>query len=87
MLAESHTILKTYSGGYVTTHSVVRNGRVFNVQLHAIQQEYPTVETWNSCKFQSQLGPYEANHGIMLDENKTINDYVVLGRDYLKQYN
>ncbi|CAD6563925.1 MAG: hypothetical protein TREMPRED_002378 [Tremellales sp. Tagirdzhanova-0007] len=56
-------------GGYDTPNSLVRNGRVFNVQLADIQQEYPTVETWNSY------------------ENKTINDYVVLGPDYLKQYN
>lgn len=56
-------------GGYVTDNSMIRNGRVFNVKLADIQQEYPSVETWNSY------------------ENKTINDYVVLSRDYLKQYN
>ncbi|ORY25933.1 Metallo-dependent phosphatase-like protein [Naematelia encephala] len=35
-------------GGYVTTHSQVRNGRVFNLNLKDLQQRYPSVETWNS---------------------------------------
>jgi hypothetical protein len=34
----------------VTTHSTVRNGRVFNVKLSDIRQTSPTVETWNSCE-------------------------------------
>lgn len=40
-----------HSGGYVTTHSTVRNGRVFNVKLSDIRQTHPTVETWNSCEW------------------------------------
>ncbi|GFZ51749.1 hypothetical protein JCM24511_09517 [Saitozyma sp. JCM 24511] len=56
-------------GGYVTTHSTVRNGRVFNVKLSDIRQTYPTVETWNSY------------------ENKTTREFVVLGRDYMAEYN
>ncbi|GFZ45087.1 hypothetical protein JCM24511_02813 [Saitozyma sp. JCM 24511] len=56
-------------GGYVTTHSTVRNGRVFNVKLSDIRQTHPTVETWNSY------------------ENKTTGEFVVLGKDYMAEYN
>ncbi|KAJ7469854.1 Metallo-dependent phosphatase-like protein [Mycena galericulata] len=56
-------------GGYVTTHSVVRNGRVFNLNLADLATPIPTVQTWNS---------YEDN---------TTNDTVVLGPQYMAQYN
>ncbi|KAJ7762955.1 Metallo-dependent phosphatase-like protein [Mycena metata] len=35
-------------GGYVTEHSVVRNGRVFNLNLADLATPVPTVKTWNS---------------------------------------
>ncbi|KAJ7194412.1 Metallo-dependent phosphatase-like protein [Mycena pura] len=56
-------------GGYVTTHSVVRNARVFALNLRDLAQRVPTVRTWNSY------------------ENSTINDEVVLGPDYMPQFN
>lgn len=37
-------------GGYVTTHSVVRNGRVFELNLGDLGKKVPEVKTWNSCK-------------------------------------
>jgi hypothetical protein len=37
-------------GGYVTQHSAVRNGRVFNLNLNDLAKKVPTVKTWNSCK-------------------------------------
>ncbi|KAJ7204299.1 Metallo-dependent phosphatase-like protein [Mycena rebaudengoi] len=56
-------------GGYVTTNSQVRNGRVFNLNLADLSAKHPTVKTWNSY------------------ENKTINDLVVLGPEYMKPFN
>ncbi|KAF7340592.1 Metallo-dependent phosphatase-like protein [Mycena sanguinolenta] len=49
-------------GGYVTTHSVVRNGRVFNLNLGDLAKEVPTVNTWNSYENSTtddavELGP------------------------------
>ncbi|KAF8143723.1 Metallo-dependent phosphatase-like protein [Mycena galopus ATCC 62051] len=49
-------------GGYVTTHSVVRNGRVFNLNLNDLAKEVPTVNTWNSYENSTtddavELGP------------------------------
>lgn len=38
-------------GGYVTEHSAVRNGRVFNLNLVDLATPTPTVKTWNSCEF------------------------------------
>lgn len=37
-------------GGYVTAHSAVRNGRVFDLNLKDLSKKVPTVKTWNSCK-------------------------------------
>ncbi|KAJ7141700.1 Metallo-dependent phosphatase-like protein [Mycena crocata] len=56
-------------GGYVTTHSAVRNWRVFDLSLVDLAKELPTVKTWNSY------------------EDKTTNDSVVLGPEYMKEYN
>ncbi|KAF8175704.1 Metallo-dependent phosphatase-like protein [Mycena galopus ATCC 62051] len=56
-------------GGYVTEHSMVRNGRVFALNLHDLAEKVPVVRTWNSY------------------ENKTINDEVVLGPEYMAEYN
>ncbi|KZO91967.1 Metallo-dependent phosphatase [Calocera viscosa TUFC12733] len=56
-------------GGYVTPHSVVRNGRVFNLKLSDLTaKDGPKVDTWNSY------------------ENKTTNDHVTLGPDFMKSY-
>lgn len=41
--------LTSISGGYTTPNSVVRNGRVFNLNLKNLSASHPTVETWNSC--------------------------------------
>jgi hypothetical protein len=56
------------SGGYVATHSTVRNGRIFNVKLSDIRQTYPTVETWNSVNI-----PQVRTCQLLMDidENKT----------------
>ncbi|KAJ7698347.1 Metallo-dependent phosphatase-like protein [Mycena rosella] len=35
-------------GGYVTTHSMVRNARVFGLALHDLAGRVPVVRTWNS---------------------------------------
>ncbi|KAJ6623711.1 Metallo-dependent phosphatase-like protein [Mycena sp. CBHHK59/15] len=35
-------------GGYTTEHSMVRNGRVFNLNLADLATPTPTVKTWNS---------------------------------------
>ncbi|KAJ7618761.1 Metallo-dependent phosphatase [Roridomyces roridus] len=56
-------------GGYVTTHSAMRNGRVFELNLADLQGTVPVVRTWNSY------------------ENSTTNDEVVLGPDYMAQFN
>jgi hypothetical protein len=40
------------SGGYTTTNSLVKSGRVFNLALADLAREYPTVQTWNSCTCQ-----------------------------------
>jgi hypothetical protein len=54
------------SGGYTTTNSHVRSGRVFNLSLADLQREYPIVETWNSCMYQGVciiVGVF--SHGIL----------------------
>jgi hypothetical protein len=33
----------------VTTHSAVRNGRVFDLKLSALKAQTPSVVTYNSC--------------------------------------
>ncbi|KAJ7893257.1 Metallo-dependent phosphatase-like protein [Mycena leptocephala] len=49
-------------GGYVTQHSAVRNGRVFNLNLKDLAKKVPTVKTWNSYEDNTtadavELGP------------------------------
>lgn len=39
------------SGGYVTDHSEVRNGRVLSLKLSDIQRPFPSVVVWDSCEF------------------------------------
>ncbi|KAJ7048501.1 Metallo-dependent phosphatase-like protein [Mycena amicta] len=56
-------------GGYVTEHSAVRNGRVFDLDLGDLRGEAPIVRTWNSY------------------EDKMTGEEVVLGPDYMKEYN
>ncbi|KAJ7749638.1 Metallo-dependent phosphatase-like protein [Mycena metata] len=56
-------------GGYVTEHSMVRNARVFGLNLADLGRKVPVVRTWNSY------------------ENFTTNDEVVLGPEYMKEYN
>jgi hypothetical protein len=81
-----------HSGGYSTTHSAVRNGRVFDLRLANIAKENPTVNTYNSCAScscflcSSRTG-YSAELTAIADENCTRNDRVTLGRDYMKAYN
>ncbi|KAJ7601880.1 Metallo-dependent phosphatase-like protein [Mycena polygramma] len=56
-------------GGYVTPHSEVRNGRVFELNLGDLGKEVPRMRTWNSY------------------EDRTTNDAVELGPDYMAEYN
>jgi hypothetical protein len=42
-------------GGYVTEHSMVRNARVFALNLRDLAREVPVVRTWNSCTLVSSL--------------------------------
>jgi hypothetical protein len=62
----------------VTTHSAVRNGRVFDLKLSALKAQTPSVVTYNSCT--SHL--FCQREGLVLirdaDENKTRNDQVTL---------
>ncbi|KAF7369531.1 Metallo-dependent phosphatase-like protein [Mycena venus] len=49
-------------GGYVTEHSAVRNGRVFDMNLKDLSKKVPTVKTWNSYEDNTtddavELGP------------------------------
>ncbi|KAJ7828777.1 hypothetical protein B0H14DRAFT_2811475 [Mycena olivaceomarginata] len=49
-------------GGYVTEHSAVRNGRVFDLNLKDLSKKVPTVKTWNSYEDDTtddavELGP------------------------------
>ncbi|KAH8832667.1 Metallo-dependent phosphatase-like protein [Flagelloscypha sp. PMI_526] len=55
-------------GGYVTTHSVVRNGRVFDLDIKKLKETIPSVDTWNSY------------------EDKTTNEHVTLGPDFMDEY-
>jgi hypothetical protein len=84
----------------VTTHSTVRNGRVFNVKLSDIRKSYPTVETWNSCGWctiqrhfarRANLPWAQSRTSLrpltVADENKTTGEFVVLGKDYMAAYN
>ncbi|KAJ7339733.1 Metallo-dependent phosphatase-like protein [Mycena albidolilacea] len=49
-------------GGYVTEHSAVRNGRVFDLNLKDLSKKVPTLKTWNSYEDDTtddavELGP------------------------------
>lgn len=42
-------------GGYATEHSMVRNARVFALNLGDLAREVPVVRTWDSCTSSSPL--------------------------------
>jgi hypothetical protein len=65
---------------------MVRNGRVFDLSIADIKKEYPSVNTYITCKVfaESRGSRLKADD---LDENFTRSEFHTLDVNYLPQFN